>query len=716
MLNQRLQECAKARSSITNITVLDDTSLAFSTRLHGAKIFSPQECTISKNLSIELLGHKTTATAFSQEHKLLAFANSKTIYIVNILNKTTIQTIQTDDGEIEILSFVQNSPYLVAGTKDGRVSQYRYDGKAQLSRLCSFPSKREDIHIVKNNYVSSLAFHGHYMACSGYGGSITLLKMSSLADKRIIDSSNVRINALCFLDSERLVSGSVDGVVKIHSLKKREQARSINTPLTNIKHILQMPNENYIMLSGESNKLLIIDLTTTKVVSNEYLRFEVNIEHILLDSMQENLFIALQNHTIYKFELPTTEELKSHILHNSLDAAFKLIESDPMLRGTREHKRVEVLYEKLYAQAVEALIHSQKQEAFRLTEMFHEVESKKDEIASIFKDFENYPRFKALVVEKRYALAYVMSEKFPSLKRTFQFKKMEDSFKEAFSFAQKQIFIGRRDIAQELLSPYATVAAKRPIIKLLLKQNKDFIDFLKAIQTKNYLLIEKLLGKNELFAQIPTYTALRASQQNSLDEIAKLINNSHIKEAIEQIKTLQHTPGIKEELQELYRVAKLVDSLHSSYKEGDFTHCYEIIDTHYVLNELHLSNLLEKHWSKVMKECEEFALKGDIKSIKERLGELIGVKTRLAKVGDLLRVSFHSKIKGLLAKRSFLNAENIIYSYIDIFGIDSEILSLMRVHEKLARKKLAITLDQEKFVPRDNWIHSPLIMTPSNLK
>ncbi len=714
MLKQRLQECLKARSNITNITVLDSTSIAFSTKVHGAKIFSMSDCSVSQNLSIELFGHKTTATAFSPEHKLLAFANSKIIYVVNLKNKTTIQTIRTDEGEIEILSFVGNSPYLVAGTKEGRVSQYRYDGKSQLSRLCSFPHKRESLQKIKNNYISALAFHGQYMACSGYGGSIILIKTNSLADKRVIESSKVRINSLCFLDNERLISGSIDGIVRIHSLKKKNKPQTINTPFTNIKNILQMPNSDYAMVSAASNKLAIIDLTTAKLVSKAYLTFESNVENILLHD--ETLFVVLENNHIYKFELPNAEELKSHLLHNTLDEAFKLLENDPMLRGTREHTRLEVMYEKLYTQAIEALIHSQTQEAYRITEMFQDVQSKRGEINSIFTDFKNYPRFKALVIEQKYALAYAMSEKFPSLKRTLQFKKLETSFKSAFTFAQKQILIGRQDLAEEILSPYASIITKKTMINLLLKQNKDFLDFLKAIQSKNYILIEKLLEKNEVFSQIPTYTALRASQQNSLDDIADLINKSQIKEAIEQIKKLQSTPGIKEELKELYRVAKLVQSLHHSYKEGDFTHCYEIIDEHYVLNELELSNLLEKHWSKVMKECEEFALKGDIKSIKDRLGELIGVKTRLTKVGDLLRVSFHSKIKGLLAKKSFLNAENIIYSYIDIFGIDSEIRSLMKIHEKLATKKLAITLDQERVVPRDNWIYSPLIMTPSNLR
>jgi len=713
LLNSRLEESFKTRSKITTLALLKNDLVALSTKLHGAKIFSSHDCSVKKNLSIENFGYKTTASAFSKELNLLAFANSTLITIVNLDNKAVIQKIRTTEGEICILSFVADSPYLIAGTKHGRVSQYRYDVKAQLSRLCSFPHTRVRLQ-PRNNYVSAFAFHGEYIACSGYGGAITLLKMNSLANKRTIEASNVRINSLCFLDANTLLSGSSDGIVQIHTLKK-ETIKNINTPFTNIKHIILMPNPEFVMVSAQSNKLIIINVKTAKIVSNSYLSFKENIEHILLDE-RDNLFITLENNELFKFELPSAQELKSYILHNSLDKAFKLLEQDPMLKGTREHTRLEVMYEKLYTQAIEALIDSNKKEAQKLTEMFEDVESKKNDISSIFKDFENYNRFKTLYLEKKHSLAYAMCEKFPALKRTMQFKKMEESFKEAFTFAQKQILIGREDLASDILSPYSTVSIKKPIIKLVLKQNVDFIDFLKAIQSKNYALMDKLILKNEIFSQIPTYTALKKSTQNSLNKIEELINKNEIQRAIESIKELQSTPGIKEELKELYRVAKLVMKLQSSYDENDFKTCYEILDKYPSLNELSLSKLLERHWAKMMSECEEFALKGDIKSIKDKLSELIKVQTRVGKVGDLLRVSFHSKIKGLLAKRSFKNAENIIYSYIDIFGIDSEIKYLMRSHEKLAAKKLAITLNQERIVPRNEWLNSPLIMTPSTLQ
>jgi len=705
------KECLKARSQVTAFSILKDNSIAFSTKTHGAKIFSSTECSVLQNLSIELLGHKTTAVVFSQDRELLAFANANIIYILNTSNKIILQTIRTSEGIIELLYFVKGSPYVIAGTKHGRVMQYRYDGRSQLSRLCSFGhSKSNNRGRIKNNYVSAITFHNEYIACSGYGGIITILKMNSHANKYNIEASKVRINSLCFLNEHKLISGNAEGIIQIHTLKKYHAVKNIPTPFVSIKEIIVMPNPNFIMVSGDSNKLIIIDTKNAKVVTTSYLVFSQNVHKISLNH-ESNLLVVLQNNQFIQVVLPNATDIKSFILHNSLDKALQLIERDPMLKGTREHKRVEVMYEKIYTQAVDALINSNIKEARKLINMFEHVESKKEDIESIFKAFRHYSRFKTLYLEKKYALVYAMAEKHPALKRTLQFKKMEETFKETFSFAQKQILLGREDVAKEILSIYATVISKKAILKLILNQNKDFIEFLQAINSKNHSIIDALVKKNEIFTQIPTFTALKNSAQESLQKIQDSINKGEVDDAIEQIKFLVDTPSVKDELQALYRDCKTVKKLQLAYSENDFILCYEIIDTYSSLDSLELTKLLEKHWAKLMNNCENFALKGDIKSIKKSLGNLLRISTRVDKIGDLIRVSFHTKIKGLLANKSFKSAENIIYSYIDIFGADSEIRLIMKSYERVANTKLAITIDQDKKVPRDNWLNSPLIMS-----
>lgn len=111
-----------------------------------------------------------------------------------------------------------------------------------------------------------------------------------------------------------------------------------------------------------------------------------------------------------------------------------------------------------------------------------------------------------------------------------------------------------------------------------------------------------------------------------------------------------------------------------------------------------------------MIECENYALQGDIQSIKETLQELINIPTRVQRTGDLLRLSFYTKIKHLISKNKFKSAENIIYSYIDIFGLDTEIKTLMRTYEKLYGNKLAITANQNLMKERNVWLNSEFIV------
>jgi len=702
--------CYKARSEIKSFEVLEDDTLAFSTNIHGAKIFSHQSCSAIKNLSIELLNSNTTAVAFNQQGTLIAFANSNLIHILNTQTKLLVQTIRTFEGKIEILAFVPHSKYIVTGGKHGRVMQYRYDGRSHLSRLCSFGqgiSKSKSR--VKNNYVSAFAFKDNIFASTGYGGIITILKMNSYTNRYNIQAANVRINALCFLDDNRLISGSVDGVIQIHSLNKYQNIKNISTPFININSIIQMPNKRYIMVSAESKNLVLIDLLNAKVVSTNYLTFTKNISSIKLTA-EGNLLAVVDKKEFYRVELPSAEHIKSFILHNSLDKAYEIIDKDPMLQGTREHTRVEVMYSKLYDRAVEALINSNTKEARKLMQMFSEVKSKKDEISSIFKAFEFYPRFKNLYLEKKHSLAYIMAEKHPALQHTKQFKKMEETFKESFTFAQKQILMGREDVAKDILSAYATVVSKKPMLKLVLNQNQDFIEFLKAINKKNHALVDTLVKKNDTFKEIPSYIALQKELSHSLEKVRLLLNKGKAQEAIESIKLLIDTPSIKDELQILYSDTKLLKRLQKSYEKEDFISCYEIIDSANTLDSLELTILLEKHWTKLMSKCEDYALKGDIKGIKSTLKGLIRVKSRVDKIGDLLRLSFHIKIKGLMANKSFKSAENIIYSYIDIFGDDSELQLIMRTYQKASRKTLAITLNQNSRLARDNWLNSELIM------
>ncbi len=701
-------ECNRVRSNITMLSVLDDNRVIFSTKYHGSKILSSVGDTL-KNLSIELLGSKTTAIAFSQTKNLLAFANGNILYIYNTTNKLLLQTIKTNEGNITLISFIKNSNYLITGTKNGRVMQYRYDGRSALSRLCSFGQGLRKKAGDKHNYVGAFAQNENTIACSGYGGIITVLKINSYQTREYIQASKTKISALSFLDSNRLISATVDGTIQIHSLKKYQQTKVLKTSMHGIKEIVHLKNRDFILICGEAKRVMLIDIENLKVAHPNYLSFKDEVTQMKLSS-EHILFIVTAYRNVYKIQLPSADHLKGYLLNQELDKAYELIERDPTLKGSREHKRVEVMYEKLFEKATNALIENNEKEAHKILKMLEKSKSKKGEIAAMFQAFKHYTRFKTLYLEKKYHIAYIIAEKHPSLKRTYQFKKMEEIFKEHFSFAQKQILLGREDIAKDILSPYATVSSKKNILTLILSNNKQFLSFLKAIENKQYNKISLLVKENELLMQIPTYLTLQKSLQSDLKQLKEWIYTLELEKAKKLLEKLHGISTIEREIQELSQELKSIQLLEVAYTQDDFVTCYEIVDRNSAIKDLELCQLLEKHWNKLFGICEEFALKGDFKSIKTTLGDLIRVETRAEKIGDLLRLSFFTQIKALLAKQNFKRAEAIIYSYNDIFGIDREMRLIMKTFEKVTTKKLAITLGEEKNIPRDAWRNSSKIM------
>ena len=701
----KVSQCLRIRSKLTELKKLDNNQIAISTNLHGARFFSYDDCSVKTNIVHENLNSLTTSVSFSPNAEFLAFSIKSSIYILHIQSKILIKTIKTDNETVDKIEFDPQSKYIIVATKSGRILQYRYDGSSMLARLYSFETNKKTI----SSHVNSFAFNKNMMACGGDNGKILLINLHSRADKSIIDNQSNSITSICFLEDSSIVSGDSQGYLYFSSLKNNKLLKKIQTGFTNIQKIVLMPNQNYIMVIGNAKHVSIYNIKEFKLLHNKYIEFDDLVQDaIVLD--EHTLMVILENNSIEKVDLPNPSDLKSFVLHNTLDKAYEMTKKDSMLKDTKEYKELEKAYEKVYNQAVEALMNQNKEKAIQLTSMFKYVDSKSDDIKLLFKAFENYPRFKSLYMEKKYPLAYALSEKFPPLTKTFQYAKMEEIFKDAFKNAQRQIAHGIIENAKTLLNDYVTVAQKRPIIKLVLNDNENFIKFLKAMESKDFQRIDAIAKTNQLFTQIPTYKHIEDEMIKAVNDVQKDIECCDIVSASKKISKLQNINSISSIISIQKDECRAIAKLQNAYKANDFIKCYETIDKYRFLNDTELGILLQKHWFEMVIKCEEFALKGNIKEIKVSLGELITLDTRRDKIGDLFRLSFHTRMKVLMAKKAYKNAENIIYSYIDIFGLDNEVISIMGLYERVSKTKLAITQNQSARQSRDNWVNSEIIM------
>lgn len=702
-----IQKHLTAKSDIQELKIIDDYLVAYSTKEHGIEIFNCNDNKLISNITHKYLNTNAKVSAFSPDGKMFAFINNQTIYVLDIQNKNILQMTDTDSEDINTISFDASSKYIIAGTRNARVLQYRYDSSPVLARLCSLAHTESH-----ENLVSSFAFYTHYFACGGNDGSIYIVDLRLQSKICNIQHNKSAIGALCFLDENTIVSGNKAGEVHITSLHDVKNYKSVSTPIPSIKQIILLQNQEYAMVAGDSNIISVVDIKRRKIAHSKYVELKTKITKIaLIDSSY--LIVALQNNEIINIELLSDTKLKSLIVSNNIEQAYNLIAQEPMLNGSNAHKMLEERFDSDYLRATKSLISNNETQASMILETYKNISSKKSQIRDLFSAFKNYPRFQEIISEEKYALAYAMSSKFPALKQTKEYSIIESVFKIAFTNAQKLLLRGDTNGAKELLHEYMTVISKKPIIKLVLTQNKEFIDFLKAIQNRDFKKISELLSINELFAQLPNYTSLMNEVDTELKDIEQEINMSLTATSREKLQAFRGIVHVKDKVEYLYGQSRLIQELHNAYNKDDFKSCYELLDLHSSLKLSELGILLENHWTKLMLKCEEYALNGNIKDIKKTLGELIDQPNRRNRIGEFIRVSFHVRINQLMKKKNFTGAEAIIYSYIDTFGLDSEIVKSMKKFEKSSTRKLAITQTQQDRPPRDSWIDSDIVKSRS---
>ena len=698
-----IEKCLTLDTNIKNLEALDNKYIALSTESGQARINSCKNHDNKLIIESEKLTPDVTAMSFSPNVELLAFATKSSIIVLDTRIGEILNEIPIKAKEINILTFDSSSNYLIVGTKYGRVFQYKYNNPSVLARLCSFPYDRT-IPQPKNftNFVSAIAFHGSKVACSGYGGAIFITDLHVNTHKEVITDSDIKTNCLCFINMNLLVSGKDNGDISITSLETQIESFNLTTEFNTIQNIIPIPNTNYIFVNSGQNSLSIIDIIEHKIINKNYASFDdIIINMVLLD--HDTVVIALKNSDVIKLNLPKPETLDALVKKLPLYQVFKRTENSTIIQNYKNYQKLEKQYNNIYKMATKALMQNDKKLAISLLKNYVKLDSKQKEIKMLFKTFEYYDKFKLLTDSKRYYDAYELCRKFPILEQTEEFKEMDYTWKNAFLNAQKELLAGKINSAKKLINIYKNIPAKKEMCSFVFDYPNDFVLFLKALVKKDFETTDKITQKFSAFKNIPTYINLTKKIEGSIKLIENCIMKSNTKLARKHLEKLKNIPHIHDKVVELNLNCYSIEQLHSAYERDDLEACYKLLDTKKILHHIELGQKLEEQWAKIIAKCEEYALKGDVENVKKTLKDLINMESRKSKLGDLLRVAYHTRIKQSMNKNNKDKAEQIIHSYLEIFGIDQEIEDIVELFNQKFSTNLYLDDKKYKRGFRDNW-------------
>ena len=706
----RYQECSFHHLQVKELFYFNEKHLLVVYTNKYISLYNTLTCKIEKTFENELLGDKTTAIAYDVHQQHLLLANGNVIYIFELFTQNILQIIPLYETVATHLHLLQKSNYIVVGTAQGRVELYTQNSSLSLGRLCSFPTHKKRILLGKKNYISTLSSYNHICASSGYGGDIIITQPTNI-DKRIIVTTNaIQIRNIVFLEKNKLLYGNDKGELFLYHIDTQLKQK-LDTSFTRIDFIQLTHNHHFCIVgSKDANFLTLVELKEFTISKHHYITCNENISHLLL--INNALFITLEKTILLNYELDNSEKFTYYIQNNKLPYAYALLEENPLLAHTPSYTLLEQKYTQLYKKALNGLLKGELQELEKLKNLFFISEKHTKELLSLEKDFHYYKQLKILFQEKKYPLVLSLAQKHPHLQETPHYMKAENFFKETFLKAQKYLLINEIEKAKEILSPYLIVPTKQKICSLLLRENKTFLTFLQAVQNKEYKTIFQLLTNYEILQETASFQALQEEIETKHKNIYKALKDMDTQNMKKNIQELQHIPYLQDELKTLFSLTITIEKLLKAYENDDFIKCYELLDTHPLLEQTQLAKQLEKHWGKLLHEAEIFALDGNIQKVKQSLGELLWITTRTQTLGNILRVAFLSKIKYYLEQRLIKKAELLLYSYIDIFGSDTQLQYHCKLYEKLSNQKLAFSEHTTQRYLLNNWRQSPIMQYP----
>ena len=188
----------------------------------------------------------------------------------------------------------------------------------------------------------------------------------------------------------------------------------------------------------------------------------------------------------------------------------------------------------------------------------------------------NTERFIELYKDKKYALAFAMGVKHPTLQNTPQHIKMEQNYQTLFANAQKLILLNLQAQAKEQIKKYITVISKRDELQLITSEHINFRKFLLAYEENNFKLCYELMDKYPKIKLVKIAKLLEEHWSKLIKKCEVSANNGDILSIKKILSTLLLTSTRLDTIGSLLRLSFQV-KINKQLKNKEFLSCEALL-------------------------------------------------------------------------------------------------------------------------------------------
>jgi hypothetical protein len=585
--------------------------------------------------------------------------NDSSIFLWDIILKKLLQKFNYHTGEVYCVKFDKRSEYFLTAGSDGKV--FLYSVKLR-NKVLSLPPHTD--------YVLCADFSNDniWVATSGYDKTINITNILSpnIAFKKKAHSSEVV--ALKFTN-KKLISADKNGNVFIWNYYNGEILHKFEKLPYEIVDLAVDDDEDFLFVLCK-NYIALYDLENYKLINERYIKIKEQSTSFAIK--KDKLIVGTIRGSVEIFNLLQGEdELEKSLIQKDYKRAYELVEINPILKKSKNYLMLENLWKESTKKALSLLINDDRENAKKILMPFMNVVSKRGEIAKLFEDFKEFEKFKRAVANKNYPLAYTLASKYPTLKETVYFNKMEQEWIKLFNTAKSLLNKNARvEQIRELLKPFSGVSEKTPIIQAFINHRQIYELFKKKLSQKQFLDFFGMVGKYPFLANTPEYeTALKYSYQ--LRDLAyESLKEGDYKKAHQIAQILKDIPFLKEEGEKIEKNAEIYSTFLSYLTAKRYDLVEELVKKYPFLIDTPEYKDMKKRIEKMLETIEKASVKGDVKSIKQIKNNFDAADLVKSKILQLTKMAY---INQLDSQQDEKLKNRGIRNYLCLFGPDVEI-------------------------------------------
>ena len=662
--------------------------------IDGFKIKLPKNNPQENSVDVSHQG-KYIAIAVRGKHKTTVWS---------VKDKKLIFTLGWHKGDVLSVRFDREEKYLMTGGEDGRA----YIWSMLTGKMVSSLPPHAD-------YITSVAFSKNCLwgATGSYDKSVTITNISSMDISYRKKVHRGAVSALEFMSNQKMLSGDKTGELVLWNYAKGNVLKRLSPMADRILDVTFNPDESFMFAVCDTNKKVsLYSIQEGELISDEFIKIlelPSTIEYI---PELDYLVLGTMDGGVYFYDLFEDEKkLAALIEKNEYETAYQMIDQNPFLKRTKTYQALEEKWDKLLLLAQKKFEQGETDVAKQILAPFLKIPSKRSFVQSLYNDFSEFEKFKKAVVGRKYPLAYSLVAKYPFLKNTLYYKKMEEDWKKVFNKAKELMLKrGREDEVKELLKPFRGVTEKTPFIQTLFNEKQLYQMFTQKLMKKEFDDFFSMVNRYPFLSDSDEYSKAIKYGKSLIQKSKELLRLGEYKKVLNISEILEHFPMFKEESEELKSQANILLEFQRILATHDLNLIETFVKDHPFLEDVEDYQNIEREWREKLQKAEIYAAKGNVLDILNELQDYINLKDKRTKIGQLIRSAYLQQIMSVLVKAS--KGQNVgkyfekaVKNYIKLFGFDMEISDLI---EKAKKIKLEVNLENVPEGDMNTWNHYKL--------